>query len=242
MREARTESDLLTACSEDACGGVVCDLSLMVVCTLAGIVRVSAADRGGSYQETRLGALWDGRNTLAGSQAGSGSQGEERELHVGCARCSSCGGGVTSPVQDRKGWRGLVMVGVGEVNVQTTSTVINSLHAENRGPRGFKPSTQGQSHLQALAGWPPILVALQQSLRVASTQIQDWSRGHAACYWGMAAGAGGCMRILARFRPQTGSRRHVLRIHPPPSTVSTPCYPMLDSPVVRLGGLGINQP
>lgn len=72
-----TECDLLTTCSEDAGGGVVCDFSLVVVRTLAGIVRVSAPDRGGSYQETRLCALWDRRNTLAGSQAGGGSQGEE---------------------------------------------------------------------------------------------------------------------------------------------------------------------
>lgn len=38
------------------------------------------------------------------------------------------------------------MVGMGEVDIQTTSTIINSIHAKSWGPRGFKPSTQGQSH------------------------------------------------------------------------------------------------
>lgn len=41
----------------------------------------------------------------------------------------------------------------------------------------LKPSAKGQSHCKRCSKGPPIVVALQQSLRVASTQIHDRSRG-----------------------------------------------------------------
>ena len=84
----RTQSDLLTTRSEHTSGGVARDVSLVVLRTLAGIVRFSAPDRTSCYREARLGAFWNHRNTLARSQAGGGSYGEEGELHVEFVPCS----------------------------------------------------------------------------------------------------------------------------------------------------------
>lgn len=90
---------------------------------------------------------------------------------------------------------------------------ISSLGAESWGARDFKPSAQSQSHFKRSL----VFVALQQPLRVASTQIHDRVDDALLIIGEWQLGLVDACASLARIRPQTGSRRQLLRmILPPP--------------------------